>query len=47
MTEKNAYELLLDSISNSTATPQEKVNIFQALINYIEYKYQQTTNINK
>ena len=47
MTEKNAFELLLEAVKSSSATHDEKINIITALNEYIEYKYQQTININK
>ena len=47
MTEKNAFELLLEAVQSSSATYDEKIKILTALNEYIEYKYQQTININK
>jgi len=45
MTEKNAFELLLEAVKSSSATHDEKIKILNALNEYIEYKYQQTINL--
>jgi hypothetical protein len=44
MTEKTAFELLLEAINSSSATFDEKVVILDKLGEYIEYKYQQNLN---
>ena len=44
MTEKTAFELLLEAINSSSATHAEKVVILDKLGEYIEYKYQQNLN---
>ena len=45
MTEKTSFELLLEAISSSSATYEEKSKILNALKDYVEYKYQQTINL--
>jgi hypothetical protein len=45
MTEKTAFELLLDAINSSSATFDEKVVILDKLQEYIDYKYQQNLNL--
>ena len=45
MTEKTAFELLIEAINSSSATHAEKVIILGKLGEYIEYKYQQNLNL--
>lgn len=45
MTEKNAFELLLEAVQSSSATYDEKIKILDAIKEYVEYKYQQTINL--
>ena len=45
MTEKTAFELLLDAINSSSATFDEKVVILKTLREYIDYKYEQNLNL--
>jgi hypothetical protein len=45
MTEKTAFELLLDAINSSSATFDEKVVILETLREYIDYKYEQNLNL--
>jgi hypothetical protein len=45
MTEKTAFELLIEAINSSSATHAEKVIILDKLGDYIEYKYQQNLNL--
>lgn len=45
MTEKTAFELLLEAINSSSATHAEKVVILDKLGEYIDYKYQQNLNL--
>jgi hypothetical protein len=45
MTEKSAFELLLEAINSSSATHSEKVVILDKLQEYIDYKYQQNLNL--
>jgi hypothetical protein len=47
MTEKSAFELLVEAINSSSATHAEKVIILEKLGEYIEYKYQQNLNLMK
>ena len=47
MTEKSAFELLIEAIKTSSATHAEKVLILEKLGEYIEYKYQQNLNLMK
>ena len=47
MTEKTAFELLLEAINSSSATYAEKKVILDKLGEYIEYKYQQNLNLIK
>jgi hypothetical protein len=47
MTEKTAFELLIEAINSSSATFAEKKEIFEKLGEYIEYKYQQNLNLMK
>jgi hypothetical protein len=47
MTEKTAFELLVEAINSSSATYAEKVIILEKLGEYIEYKYQQNLNLMK
>jgi len=44
MTEKTAFELLLEAIRTSSATLDEKKVILKKLSEYIDYKYQQNLN---
>jgi hypothetical protein len=45
MTEKTAFELLLEAINSSSATFDEKVVILKKLREYIDYKYEQNLNL--
>ena len=47
MTEKSAFELLIEAINSCSATHAEKVLILDKLQEYIEYKYQQNLNLMK
>jgi len=44
MTQKTAFELLVEAIETSSATIEEKIKMIECFMDYIEYKYQQNLN---